>query len=429
MSKSLFIVEGVRTPFCKMGGEFANLTAADLGRAAVTSLLSRTGFDPSLIDEVIFGCVCQPADAANLSRVIALRSGIPDTVPAITVQRNCASGFEALTQASEKIEAERGEVFLVGGCESMTHVPLLFSETAARKFVALARSKSNAQRIRQMLKLRPSDFKPVSGLQLGLTDPVCGLNMGETVEVLGREFQISRQDQDRFAQHSHEKAVAAQDRISEEICPVYLTSGRGGPHCIERDDGPRTDSNIDGLSKLRPVFDRKTGTVTPGNSSQITDGAVALLVMTEEACHEHNLKPLGRLLGYHYAGCSPVYMGLGPIHAIDGAERKLGLGTKDADIIEINEAFAVQNLSVLKAVTSKEFCRKHLGREDALGEIDEGRLNVNGGAIALGHPVGATGARLALTALNELHRRKAKRALVSLCVGGGQGGALWLEAA
>ncbi|MEE8177562.1 MAG: acetyl-CoA C-acyltransferase, partial [Acidobacteriota bacterium] len=359
--------------------------------------------------------------------VVALRAGLPERVPAVTVHRNCASGFEAITQASDRMAAGHGEVFLVGGSESMSQIPLLFSQTAARKFGALTRSKSGWEKLRHLLDFRPSDFKPRVGLQLGLTDPVCGLNMGETAEILSREFRISREEQDRLSLLSHQKAAAAGDRLQEEICPVLLTGNRNGKKYTDRDNGLRASQSMEALSKLRPVFDRHTGTVTAGNASQITDGAVALLVMTENACEKHGRTPLGRLLGYHYAGCDPARMGLGPVFAVDGAEKKLGLGLEQADLIEINEAFAAQVLAVIEAAKSDDFCRKHLGRSRAMGEIPEERLNVNGGAIALGHPVGATGARLVLTALKELKRRRARRALVTLCVGGGQGAALWLE--
>ena len=427
MKEPLYIVDGIRTPFTKAGTQFTNLSAVELGRTAVNALLANTGIAPDSIDEVIIGCVGQPADAANLSRVIALRAGIPESVPAITVHRNCASGFEAITQASEKIAAGRGEIFLVGWSESMSQIPLFFSHTAAKKFSALARSKTPVQRVSNLLKFRPSDFKPRVGLILGLNDPVCGLNMGETGEVLSREFKITREEQDKFSVHSHQKAFAAQDRLQEEICPVYLSQSNSGTAYVDRDNGLRENQSLEALGKLRPVFDRRTGTVTAGNASQITDGAAFLLVMTENACHRLGLTPLGKLIGYEYAGCDPERMGLGPVFAIDRVEKKLGLSLKDADLIEINEAFAAQVLAVMQAAKSQDFCQKHLKRDFALGEISEEILNVNGGSIALGHPVGATGTRLVLTALKELKRRKAKRALVSLCVGGGQGGALWLE--
>lgn len=407
-NERLVIVDGVRTPFCKAGTDLAALGADELGRIAVSSLLTRTAVDPAVIDEVIFGCVAQPPDAANLARIIALRAGIPQPMPAVTVHRNCASGFEAITQAQEKLNAGRGSVFIVGGTESMSNVPLLFPRTAAAKFNRLARAKSFGQRMKAVTAFRPADFKPRNGLQLGLTDPVCGLNMGETAEVLAREFQIPRGAQDEFALQSHQRATVARKRLAEEICPVFQPNK---PSAILQDNGIRESQSVDALTGLKPIFDRRYGSVTAGNSSQVTDGAVALLVMGERRASELGFTPLGVLSGYAYAGCDPKRMGLGPVHAIALAEKQTGLAPADADVIEINEAFAVQVLAVIKS----------------LGDVPLEKLNVNGGAIALGHPVGATGARLVLTALKELHRRKARRALVAACVGGGQGAALWLE--
>ncbi len=429
-SPRLAIIDGIRTPFCKMGSDLARLGADELGRIAVNSLLVRTGLDPALIDEVIFGCVAQPFDAGNVARVIALRAGVPEQVPAVTVQRNCASGCEAVTAAYERMAAGRGSIFVVGGTESMSQVPLLFQQRAAEKFARLARAKSFLQKVQGVAAFRPSDFKPRVGLQLGLTDPVCGLNMGETAEVLAREFGLTRELQDSFALESHVRAVAARGKLAEEICPVYPVgqSGSSKPSSpITADNGPRKEQSMEALGKLKPVFDRKTGTVTAGNSSQITDGAVALLVMSEEKAAELGFKPLGVLTGYACAGCDPMRMGLGPVFAIAKAEEKLGLTLEQADLVEINEAFAAQVLAVLKCLKSDEFAKKFLGRPRPLGKVDKDRLNVNGGAIALGHPVGATGARLILSSLKELERRQARRALVSLRVGGGQGAALWLE--
>jgi len=419
----LVIIDGVRTPFCKMGTDLARLGADELGRIAVNALLTRTGLDPALIDEVIFGCVAQPAEAANVARVIALRAGIPEAVPAFTVHRNCASGLEAFTQAFEKMTAGRGSIFLVGGTESMSQVPLLFKPSAAAKFGHVARAKSAFQKLRSIAAFRPLDFQPRIGLQLGLTDPVCGMNMGETAELLAREHGITRELQDAFALESHTRALAAREKLAEEICPVYLPAK--SPVTI--DNGPRQNQSLEMLGRLRPVFEKKTGTVTAGNASQITDGAVALLVMTEEKARELGFTPLGALTGYAYAGCDPARMGLGPVFAMARAEEKTGLNLEQADLVEINEAFAAQVLAVLKCLKSEEFARKSLRRDRHVGKIPKDRLNVNGGAIALGHPVGATGARLVLSSLKELERRQAKRALVSLCVGGGQGAAIWLE--
>ncbi|MFQ5843843.1 MAG: thiolase family protein [Planctomycetota bacterium] len=421
-SDRLVIVDGVRTPFCKAGTDLAGLDAVELGRIAVTALLARTGIDPEIVDEVVFGCVGQPVDAMNVARVLALRAGLPRSAPAVTVHRNCASSMEAVTQAYEKMAAGAGSVFIVGGTESMSDLPLLFPRRAVGKFTRLARARTLGRRLAALASFRPADFKPRIGLELGLTDPVPGLNMGETAEVLAREWAISRERQDAFSLRSHQRVVAGRERLAEEIAPVYR-DGRA----VALDNGVRPNQTMEQLGKLRPVFQRRHGTVTAGNSSQITDGAVALLVMAESRAGELALEPLGALAGYAYAGCDPERMGMGPVHAIHRAQKKLGLGPADADVVEINEAFAVQVLAVLEALRSPEFAREKLGRDEPLGEIPDDKLNVNGGAIALGHPVGSSGGRLVLTALRELRRRGGKRALASLCVGGGQGAALWLE--
>ncbi|HWV99806.1 MAG TPA: thiolase family protein [Candidatus Acidoferrum sp.] len=420
----LVIVDGVRTPFCKAGTELASMAADELGRLAVNALLTKTGLEPGLVDEVIFGCVAQPADATNVARVIALRAGIPESVPALTVQRNCASGCEAVTLAQEKLSAGRGSVFIVGGTESMSNIPLLFKQTTAEKFGRLARAKRLGQRLRSLSAFRPSDFQPRVGLLLGLSDPVCGLNMGETAEVLAREYAVTRADQDEFALKSHQRAIAARSKLAEEISPAFQVRKAAA---VTGDNGPRENQSLEALAKLKPVFDRKSGTVTAGNASQVTDGAVALLVMSEQRAADLGFTPLGALAGYAYAGCDPSRMGLGPVFAMARAEARTGLTLEDADLIELNEAFAAQTLAVMKSARSDQFARKFLGRNRALGEIPMEKLNVNGGGISLGHPVGATGARLILASLKELHRRNARRALVTLCVGGGQGAALWVE--
>lgn len=406
MTERLVIIDGWRTPFCKAGTDLVPFSADDLGRIAVDALLTRTGLDPALIDEVIFGCVSQPAEAANIARVISLRAGIPETVPAMTVHRNCASGFEAFTTAYERLAAGRGSVFVVGGTESMSRVPMLFQNLTVQKFAGVAKAKSATQKVSAMASFRPGDFEPRPALKLGLTDPVCGLNMGETAELLAREDGITREQQDAYALQSHQKAMAAEARLAEEITPVYV-----GSKPLVRDNGPRTDTSMEALGALRPAFE-KYGSVTPGNSSQITDGAVALLVMGESRAKELGFKPIGALTAYAYAGVDPAHMGLGPVNAIEKVAQQSKLTPADADLIEINEAFAAQVLGVLSRVKPA---------------IPQEKLNVNGGSIALGHPVGATGCRLILSSLKELARRNGKRALVSLCVGGGQGGAIWLE--
>ncbi len=426
MKEPLYIVDGVRTPFAKLGTTLAGCDATELGRTATAAVLARNAFDPALIDEVVFGCVGNPVDAANVSRVIALRAGVPESVPAITVSRNCASGFEAITQASDKAANGRGAIFLVGGAESMSHYPLLYNASAVKKYAALGKAKTSGQKIAALLAFRPADFSPRIALMLGLTDPVCGLGMGQTAELLARDWSLTRTRQDQFAVQSHQRAEAARDKFKDEITAVYPRGGREA-QAVVSDNGVREGQTMEALGKLKAVFEKRGGTVTAGNASQITDGAVALIVMTEAGLKRTGLTPIGQLVGFAYAGCEPARMGLGPVYAIAKAEKLTGFKLQDADLIEINEAFAAQVLACCAAAASAEFGRKHLGRATALGEIPLEKLNVNGGAIALGHPVGATGARLVLTALRELQRRGGKRALVSLCIGGGQGGALWVE--
>ena len=425
MIPQLVIIAGVRTPFSRAGTTLAELDAVELGRLAVTGLLTRTGIDPAVIDETVFGCIGQPADAPNIARVIALRSGIPKDKPAMTVQRNCASGLQAVTTAQEKLAAGQGEVFIVGGTESMSQMPLLFRHEAALKFAMLSRAKTFGSRVKAAAAFRPHDFAPLMALKVGLTDPVAALNMGETAEVLAREFHISRQEQDAFAARSHLFATWSRDKLNEEIVPAY--AGRKEIKPITEDNGVRTDAALEKLAKLPPVFDPLMGSVTAGNSAQITDGAVALLVCSEAKAKEMGWKPLGRLISHAFTGCDPARMGLGPVKAMATALDRAGWKLGDADIVEINEAFAAQVLAVRKCLADKDSATR-AGLFEPLGVIDEARLNPQGGAISLGHPVGASGARLVLSALMQLQRSGQKRALVSLCIGGGQGGAACLEA-
>ena len=408
----IVIVDGSRTPFCKMGSDLAAMDAVGLGAAAVKALMARVGVSHEGVDEVIFGCVCQPFDAANIARVIALRSGFPDSTPAFTVQRNCASGMEAITTAANKIHAGRGEVFVVGGTESMSHVPFLYRRSAVQKFSALGGARSFGKKLQAMLRFRPRDFSPVIGLKLGLADPVAGMGMGETAELLAREFDISRAEQDAFANRSQHRAAEAQQKLAEEISPVFP---EGVKHAATRDNGVRDDSSTDKLAKLRPAFDRKYGTVTAGNSSQISDGAVALLVTTAGRASKEGWQVLGTLIDHAFTGCDPKRMGLGPVTAIQQLHQRTGAAPKDCEVVEINEAFAAQVLAVQKALAGAGL------------EVSDEQLNPNGGAVALGHPVGATGARLVLTVLNELKRRGGGQGIASLCVGGGQGGAVLLR--
>jgi len=418
---NMYILAATRSPFCKMGSLLDSLSAADLGRHATSSLLTQTGINPETFSEIIFGCVGQPADSANIARVIALRSGIPQNIPGMTVHRNCASGLEAITTAHQRMCANRGDLFLVGGTESMSNYPLLYSKEAALHFTDFAKSKSISDKLTAATHFRPNHFSPLVSLKLGLTDPVCGLNMGETAEILSREFNISREEQDAFAVQSQSRAHAGKELLCEEIAPIQVNG-----EAITEDNGIRTDSTQKKLATLSPVFDKLTGTVTAANSSQISDGAVALAVSSEQQAQKLEIEPLGRIVDYSFTGCDPKRMGLGPVLAIADLLRRTKLTLDDIDLFEINEAFATQVLACLKAFKEHEYAKK-AGLEQAIGEIPLSKLNQLGGSIALGHPVGATGSRLVFTALKQLKRNKQKRAIVSMCIGGGQGGAMMVE--
>jgi acetyl-CoA C-acetyltransferase/acetyl-CoA acyltransferase len=419
------ILDGVRTPFTRAGGPLAEVPAQELGRVVVKELLGRTGAGPDQVDQVVFGNVATPADATNIARVIALQSGIPKDRVAHTVQRNCASGLEAITTAAQLVALGEAKIVIAGGTESMSRIPLLYNEEAARQFARLARAKTSSQRVRALLGFRPRHFEPVIGVQQGLTDPVSGLIMGETAEILAGEFALSRQEQDLYALESHRRAAEGQrtGRLAEEIVAVPVKGG-----VVKEDVGLRPDQTLEALAKLKPYF-RPAGTVTVGNSSMITDGAAAVLVMPGGAARAWGPGPLGYVRGYAYAGCDPARMGLGPAFATSKVLAKLGMSLADMDLIELNEAFAAVVLANEKAFASEAFAREQLGREAPLGELRRERMNVNGGAIALGHPVGATGTRLVLTLLKELRRRGLRRGLATLCVGGGQGAAVVVEAA
>jgi acetyl-CoA acyltransferase len=421
------IVGGIRTPFAKADTSLAALPAQELGRIALRELLDRTAIDPSLLDEVIVGNVAQPAEATNIARVIALRAGVPQSVPAYTVNRNCASGLQSLVDAALKIGSGAASLIAAGGTESMSSIPVYFPDSYRQNLFDMARARSVPQRIARMARFRPADFKPVIALEVGLTDDVCGLNMGNTAELLAKEFGISREAQDRFALGSHERALAAQDAklfdaeiVPAPVPPDYRT-------LVTTDQGPRRNQSIEALAKLKPYFDRRFGTVTVGNSCPITDGAAMLLVASESRARELGLKPLAAIRSWAFAGLDPARMGLGPAFATPIALRKAGLTLRDIDLIEMNEAFAAQVLANAAAFDSADFARRHLGQAEPVGALDMTRLNVNGGAIALGHPVGATGSRLVLTLVREMERRNAATGLVTLCVGGGQGAALVLE--
>lgn len=425
--KDIAIVGGCRTPFIKAGTVFKDLEADELGRLASSELFYRLEIDPSMVDETVFGNVGNPMDAMNIARVIALRSGVPRSRPAHTVHRNCASGFEAITTAAEKILTGQAETVLAGGTESMSNMPLVFGREFADIAAGIQKAKTTTGKLSTALKLRPRHFKPIPALRRGLTDPFSGMLMGQTAELLANEWDISREAQDGSAHQSHMKAIDAQrnERLRDEIVPVYVPPRYSDT--MSYDNGVREDSSMEKLAKLRPFFDKKSGTVTPGNSSQVTDGAAAVLVMSAEKCLSLGIQPLGYLRSWAYAGLDPERMGLGPVHATPRALERAGLSMGDMNLVELNEAFAAQVLANLRAFESKEFAQSMLGKSEAVGAIEPEILNVNGGGIALGHPVGATGTRLVLTLLQEMKRRDVQFGLATLCVGGGLGGTLVLE--
>jgi len=426
--REVVLIEGYRTPFAKAGTALADVSARELGRVAVTELLARSGVDPAEIDEVVLGNVAQPSESTNIARVVALLSGIPERVPAFTVQRNCASGLESIAQAHQKIAAGDADLIIAGGTESMSRIPLYMSEGLTHMFERLARAKSPAGQLAALSTVRPRDFKPRIALAEGLTDPVSGLNMGETAEILAKEFGVSREAQDDFALQSHRRTVAAMEsgRMAQEMVPVFAPPYK---QAVTEDVGPRKGQTLEALAKLKPYFDRRFGTVTVGNSCPITDGAAAILVASAEKARALGLKPAGRIKGYAFVGLDPARMGLGPTHATPVALKRAGVSFKDIGLIELNEAFAAQVIANEIAMASAKYCREKLGLEGPIGEIDRSIMNVNGGAIALGHPVGVSGTRLTLTLLREMRKRDVPLGLATLCVGGGQGAALVLERA
>ncbi|MDA1353176.1 MAG: thiolase family protein [bacterium] len=422
------IVEGVRTPMGKMGTTLAVFEADDLGAIPVREVMLRAGFGPKDIDEVIIGNCAQPAHAANVARVIAIKAGIDKHVPAMTVHRNCASGMEAITTGANRITLGESKVVLAGGVESMSNIPFLYRKEMVVFFTNLMRSKTISQKLKTLLSFRLKNLVPIIGLEVGLIDPTCDLIMGKTAENLSRDFFVTRSEQDEFALRSHQLASAAilAGRLQEEIVPVVLPP-KYSTTMVE-DNGPRHDQSIESLARLKPYFDRKVGTVTVGTSSQVTDGAAAVILMKESQAKAEGREVLGYLKAYEYAGLDPARMGLGPVYATSKLLDSCKMSLADMELVEINEAFAAQVIGCLRAFESKAFSQEFLGKKDKLGSIDMRRLNVNGGALALGHPLGMTGTRLVITLLKEMRRKKKQTGLATLCIGGGQGAALLLEA-
>jgi acetyl-CoA acetyltransferase family protein len=421
------IINGVRTPFTKFNTMQKDIKASDLAGYVIREVMERTGIDAKQIDHVVIGCGGPPADAPNIARTSALKAGVPVPVPAYTVQRNCAAGMQALTEACMMIQMGHAKVVIAGGVESMSNIPFFLKKSFQNKMTALPRAKSIWTKLKIASSFRPRDFSPVIGVALGLTDTYCGLNMGETAEVLAKRYGITRIQQDEFALRSHQRVTEAweQGLYKDEVMTIFNPGGN--PDMVKEDNGHRTNQTMDALAKLKPYFDRKFGTVTPGNSSQLTDGAAAMVLMDEEYAKAGGYTPKAYVRSWGYAGNDPSTMGLGPAFATPIALDRAGLAMTDIQLIELNEAFAAQVIANEIAFSSKKFAQENLGRQEPIGEIDRDILNVNGGAIALGHPIGASGTRLVLTLTKEMERRDCRYGLATLCVGGGQGAAMIIE--
>jgi acetyl-CoA C-acetyltransferase len=424
--KPVYLVEGKRTPQVKSGADLQEVAAPYLAHYLIRHLMDKHALPSDCVDEVIIGNTGTPAKYPNVGRVIALEAGLDQKTSGYSVHRNCASGMEAMSQAYVKIASGRSDVIFAGGAESMSQMPLMFNKKMTAFFIDLMKAKTSVQKLSILSRFRPEYLKPIIAIEQGLTDPFCGRNMGQTAETLAREFGITRLQQDEFANRSHQRAVAAMKAglFDEEI--LAITAGAKLDKVITHDIGPRENSTVEGLGKMKPYFEKVTGTVTVGNACPITDGGSVWLMCSEEAVKKYNLNPMARMMDYHFHGLEPERMGLGPVLATHGLLKRTGMKLDQMDLIELNEAFAAQVLGC-EAVMKDKTLASRWGIDEVIGEIDPSKLNVNGGAIALGHPVGSTGSRLVVTLAHELRRRKKKYGLATLCIGGGQGGATLIE--
>lgn len=428
--KPVYIIDGARSPFLKAKNAPGPFAASDIATITGRALLARQPFAAEDLDEVILGCASPSPDEVNIGRVVALRMGCGNAVPGWTVMRNCASGMQALDSAITNIQAGRSQLVMAGGVDALSRAPLLLSDAMVRWLSGWYAAKGVGAKLAMLKQFRPGYLAPVIGIVKGLTDPVVGLLMGQTAENIAWRFGISREEMDKFSQRSHQRTAAALDagHFSAEMTALIDDKGNAYPH----DDGLRRDASQPGLAKLKPFFDRKFGRVTPGNSSQITDGASWLILASEEAVQQYGLTPVGKISDSQWAGLAPEAMGLGPVHAATPILQRHGLGLNDIDAWEINEAFAAQVIGCQRAWENDAYCREQLGLPAALGTLDDARLNIDGGAIAMGHPVGASGVRIVLHLLHILRRMDAKaggrRGIASICIGGGQGGAMLVEA-
>jgi acetyl-CoA C-acetyltransferase len=419
-------VDGSRTPFIKARGKPGPFTPVDLAVQCGRPLLLRQPFAPDAFDQVILGCVNVIADEMNPARVAALRLGMGEAMTAFTVQINCGSGMQSIDTAYRYIQEGISDLVLAGGAEALSHAPLVFNRSAVGWFARLNGARDPWSKLVAMLGFRPSFLTPVIGLERGLTDPITDLNMGQTAELVAHLFHITRQQADQYAVESQLRLARAQKEgwLKDEVEPAFARDGT----LFDHDDGVRPDSSVESLAKLKPAFERPWGKVTPGNSSQITDGASWVILASEDAVKKHNLKPKAVIVDSEWSALDPSVMGLGPVYCSTALMKRHRLDLGDIDLWELNEAFAAQVLGCLAAWEDAEFCREALGLNAPAGRIDRERLNVDGGAIGAGHPVGASGNRIVLHLVNAMKRLGLKRGIATECIGGGQGGAMLIEA-
>jgi acetyl-CoA acyltransferase len=418
------IVAGVRTPFAKAGTALKDLTAIELGKLAVAELIQRSNLDGKHVDAVVYGTVVPSVIAPNIAREVSLMPMLPRGTEAYTVSRACASANQAITDAADQIVLGHHDVIIAGGAESLSNVPILHSRSMSEKLVAFSRARSTGQRMKLLSSIRPKDFVPITP---AIAEPTTGETMGESAEKMAKINHIARQAQDEFALRSHERAAeGTRDcRLTSEIVPVYLPPKL--EQALSSDNGIRTDSSLEQLAALKPVFDRRYGSVTAGNSSPLTDGASAVLLMSEERAKSLGYEPLAFIRSYAYAALDPgEQLLMGPVLAAPVALKRAGLGLGDMDLVEMHEAFAAQVLSNLQGFISREWARR-AGFDAPVGEVDPSRLNVMGGSISIGHPFGATGGRILTTLVNELRRRDGEFGLMTVCAAGGMGHAMVVE--
>jgi len=424
--RKVYLVDGARTPFLKAKGRPGPFSPVDLSVQCGRPLLLRQPMPADAFDQVILGCVNVVPSEMNPARIAALRLGMGEAMPAFTVQINCGSGMQSIDTAYKYIRDGDSDLILAGGTEALSHAPMVLKTEAVEWLAGLNAASSPQDYVRQLASFGPGQFKPEISLAKGLTDPIVGLSMGQTAEILAKQFNVSREQADEYAVSSHQRLAKAQEEgwLDGEVVPAISPDGE----LFQNDDGVRSDTSTEALAKLKAAFEPPYGQVTPGNSSQVTDGASWVILASEEAVKKHGLKPKAVLVDSHWSALDPAIMGLGPVLSSTALLKRHKAGLNDIDLWEINEAFAAQVLACVRAWEDPEFCKVALGLDQAMGTLEAERLNVDGGAVAIGHPVGTSGNRIVLHLMNALHRKGLKRGIATECIGGGQSGAMLIEA-